>query len=29
MKRREGVFSLKAQKQYICKFHASQRNKLQ
>jgi hypothetical protein len=29
MKRREGVFSLKAQKQYVCKLHASQRNKLQ
>jgi hypothetical protein len=23
MKRREGVFSLKAQKRYVCKFHAS------
>jgi hypothetical protein len=29
MKRREGVFSPKAQKWYVCKFHASQRNKLQ
>jgi hypothetical protein len=29
MKRREGVFSPKAQKPYVCKFHASQRNKLQ
>ena len=28
MKRREGVFSPKAQKRYVCKFHASQRNKL-
>jgi hypothetical protein len=27
--RREGVFSPKAQKQYVCKLHASQRNKLQ
>jgi hypothetical protein len=26
MKRREGVFSPKAQKWYVCKFHASQRN---
>jgi hypothetical protein len=26
MKRREGVFSLKAQKRYVRKFHASQRN---
>jgi hypothetical protein len=29
MKRRECVFSPKAQKRYVCKFHASQRNKLQ
>jgi hypothetical protein len=29
MKRREGVFSPKAQKRCVCKFHASQRNKLQ
>jgi hypothetical protein len=29
MKRREGVFSPKAQKQNVCKFHASQRNELQ
>jgi hypothetical protein len=29
IKRREGVFSLKAQKRYVCKFHASQRNELQ
>jgi hypothetical protein len=29
MKRREGVFSPKAQKRYVCKFHVSQRNKLQ
>jgi hypothetical protein len=29
MKRREGVFSPKAQKWYVCKFHTSQRNKLQ
>jgi hypothetical protein len=30
MKRREGVFSPKAQKQYVCKkFHASQRSELQ
>jgi hypothetical protein len=29
MKRREGVFSPKAQKRYVYKFHASQRNKLQ
>jgi hypothetical protein len=28
-KKREGVFSPKAQKRYVCKFHASQRNKLQ
>jgi hypothetical protein len=28
MKSREGVFSPKAQKRYVCKFHASQRNKL-
>jgi hypothetical protein len=29
MKRREGVFSPKAQKQYVCKkFHASQRSEL-
>jgi hypothetical protein len=26
MKRREGVFSLKVQKWYVRKFHASQRN---
>jgi hypothetical protein len=29
MKRREGVFSLTAQKRYVRKFHASQRNILQ
>jgi hypothetical protein len=29
MKRRKGVFSPKAKKRYVCKFHASQRNKLQ
>jgi hypothetical protein len=29
MKRREGVFSPKAQKRYVRKFHASQRIKLQ
>jgi hypothetical protein len=29
MKRREGVFSPKAQKQYVRTFHASQRNKVQ
>jgi hypothetical protein len=29
MKRSEGVFSPKAQKRYVCKFHASQRNELQ
>jgi hypothetical protein len=29
MKRREGVFLPKAQKLYVCKLHASQRNKLQ
>jgi hypothetical protein len=28
MKRREGVFSPKAQKWYVRKFHTSQRNKL-
>jgi hypothetical protein len=28
MKRREGVFSPKAQKWYVHKFHASQRNKI-
>jgi hypothetical protein len=29
MKRREGVFSSKAQKRYVCKFHVLQRNRLQ
>jgi hypothetical protein len=29
MKRREGVFLPKAQKRYVCMFHASQKNKLQ
>jgi hypothetical protein len=28
MKRTEGVFSPKAQKWHVCKFHAPQRNKL-